>query len=52
MKQEIKKIELKVRQAYVPASVRVIETSVQRVICASGDNTTSFSGPYENGGSF
>ena len=31
--------EQRERKAYVPASVKVIETSVQRVICTSGDGT-------------
>ena len=39
MKENIKINELRERQAYVPASVKVIETSVQRVICTSGDWT-------------
>ncbi len=48
---EIKNFNEQERQKYVPASVKVIETSVQRVICASGDNSTGFS-DYNNGGSF
>ena len=36
MKQDIKNKEPQERQTYVPASVKVIETSVQRVICTSG----------------
>ena len=48
---EIKNNELQGRQKYVPASVKVITTSVQRVICASGENSTGF-GDYNNGGSF
>lgn len=39
MKQEIKDKELQERQTYVPASVKVIEVSAQRVICTSGDGT-------------
>ena len=35
MKQDIKNKEPQERQAYVPASVKVITTSVQRVICTS-----------------
>ncbi|MBQ0093477.1 MAG: hypothetical protein KBS36_02400 [Bacteroidales bacterium] len=35
MKQDIKNKEPQERQTYVPASVKVIETSVQRVICIS-----------------
>ena len=48
---EIKNFNEQERRAYVPANVRVIETSVQRVICASGDNSTGF-GDYNNGGTF
>lgn len=33
---EIKNINEQERRAYVPASVKVITTSVQRVICTSG----------------
>ena len=40
---EIKKFNKQERQAYVPASVKVITTSVQRVICASGDGTQQYS---------
>lgn len=39
---EIKNNELQGRQKYVPASVKVITTSVQRVICASGDGTQDY----------
>ena len=35
MKQDIKNKELQERQEYVSPSVKVIETSVQRVICTS-----------------
>ena len=51
MKQEIKKFNEQERQEYVPASVKVIETSVQRVICASdneGYNDGNTSGWYNN----
>lgn len=42
MKQEIKNNELRERQKYVPASMKVITISVQRVICQSpGDGTKS-----------
>ena len=34
---ETKNLQTQGRQGYVPASVKVIETSVQRVICASDD---------------
>ena len=43
--------ESRERQVYVPASVKVIETSVQRVICASdneGYNDGNTSGWYNN----
>ena len=39
MKNEIKSKELRERQAYVPASVKVIEVTAQRVICTSGTET-------------
>ena len=35
MKQDIKNNELRERQKYVPASVKVIEVTAQRVICQS-----------------
>ena len=37
MMKEIKNFNEQERQKYVPASVKVIETSVQRVICASNN---------------
>ena len=43
MKQDIKNNELRERQAYVPASVKVIEFTAQRVICTSVDD------PYYGG---
>ena len=36
MKRDIKKNELQERQAYVPASVKVIEVTAQKVLCQSG----------------
>ena len=48
---EIKKFNEQERRAYVPASVKVIEVTAQKVLCASGDNSTGF-GDYNNGGSF
>lgn len=36
MKQDIKNKEPQERQAYVPASVKVINVTAQRVICTSG----------------
>ena len=44
MKQDIKNNEPQERQTYVPASVKVIETSVQRVICTSGDTLKKYPG--------
>ena len=41
MKQDNRNNELRERQTYVPASVKVITTSVQRVICTSGDDELS-----------
>ena len=38
MKQDIKNYELRERKAYVPASVKVIEVTVQRVLCGSEEN--------------
>lgn len=40
---EIKNFNEQERQSYVPASVKVITTSVQRVICVSGDGTQQYS---------
>lgn len=36
MKQDIKNNYQRKRQAYVPASVKVIEVTAQRIICQSG----------------
>ena len=36
MKETIKNKELQERQAYVPASVKVIEITAQKVLCQSG----------------
>ena len=52
MKNEIKNLQTQDRQAYVPASVKVIEFTAQRVICTSGDNTTGFGGDFNDGGSY
>ena len=41
--EQIKKFNEQERQSYVPASVKVIENSVQRVICASGGGTQQYS---------
>lgn len=38
MRQDIINNEPQERQAYVPASVKVITTSVQKVICTSPNN--------------
>lgn len=42
---DIKNNEQQERQAYVPASVKVITTSAQRVICASTPNSPEQYGP-------
>ncbi|MCQ2171162.1 MAG: hypothetical protein MJZ17_00175 [Bacteroidales bacterium] len=47
MKENIKNNELQERQAYVPASVKVIEVTAQKVMCTS----PSFS-DYNDGGSY
>ena len=44
MKQDIKNNELRERQTYVPASVKVIEVTAQRVICTSGGTEDSLEG--------
>ena len=36
MKENIKNNELRERQEYVPASVKVIEVTAQKVLCQSG----------------
>ena len=38
MKQDIKNNELRERQAYVPANMKVIGVTVHGVLCASGSN--------------
>ena len=38
MKQDIKNNELRERQAYVPASMKVIGVTAHGVLCASGSN--------------
>ena len=44
MKQDIKNNELQESQAYVPASVKVIEVTAHRVLCASGGTENSQEG--------
>ena len=44
MKQDIKNNELRERQGYVPASVKVIEVTAQRIICQSGGTENSREG--------
>lgn len=44
MKENIKKNEPQVRQAYVPANVKIIEVATQRAILESSPNGTE---PYE-----
>ena len=39
MKQEIKNNELRERQKYVPASLKVIEVTAQKVLCLSTPNS-------------
>ena len=43
MKQDIKNDELRERQTYVPASVKVINVTAQRVICTSEAGTPGLS---------
>ena len=42
MKQVIKNNELRERQTYIPASVKVIEVTAQRVLCISGDTNEEY----------
>ena len=42
MKQDIKNNEPRERQAYVPACVKVIEVTAQRIICDSGNDKMGF----------
>ena len=51
MMKEINNFNEQERQAYVPASVKMIEVTAHGVLCASGENSTGF-GDYNNGGSF
>ena len=44
MKQEINNNELRERQAYVPASVKVINVTAQKVLCISGGTENSSEG--------
>lgn len=39
MKQEIKNDELQDRQTYVPASVKMIAVTAQKVLCGSNPNS-------------
>ena len=39
MKENIKNNELRERQEYVPASVKVIEVTAQKVLCGSNPNS-------------
>ena len=49
MKQDIKNNELRERQAYVPASVKVINVTAQRVICTSPSSVNDpFGGSEED----
>lgn len=42
MKQDIKNNEQRERQGYVPASVKVINVTAQKVLCVSGDGTQQY----------
>ncbi len=44
MRQDIKNKEQWERQNYVPASVKVIEVTAQRIICQSGGTENSLEG--------
>ena len=44
MKENIKKNQLRERQTYVPASVKVIEVTAQKIICQSGGTENSGEG--------
>ena len=44
MKENIKNNELRERQEYVPASVKVIEVTAQKVLCGSGNDLTTYPG--------
>ena len=44
MKEEIKKFNEQERQAYVPARVKVIEVTAQKVLCGSGNDLTTYPG--------
>ena len=44
MKQDIKNNELQERQAYVPARVKVIEVTAQKVLCGSGNDLDTYPG--------
>ena len=44
MKNEIKNRESQERQTYVPASMKVINVTAQRVLCGSIDNPDDYPG--------
>lgn len=44
MRQEIKNKEPQERQGYVPASVKVIEVTAQKVLCGSINNPDDYPG--------
>ena len=50
MEQDINNNELRKRQTYVPASVKVIEITTQRVVCSSpgGDTEDLGETPFKN----
>ena len=44
MKQDIKNKDFRERKTYVPASVKVIEVTAQKVLCGSGNDLTTYPG--------
>lgn len=44
MKQDIRNKELRERQTYVPASVKVLEVTAQKIICQSGNGLDTYPG--------
>ncbi len=48
MKEAIKYKEQRERQAYVPASMKVINVTAQRVLCQSGNQYNTDSAEMEN----
>ena len=48
MKQDIKNNELRERRYYVPASMKVINVTAQRIICQSGGTENSLEGSTDD----